>query len=196
MDGGALADAADKWNRNQESEEGETRNSLEDAGDSKRDRAQRRALHDEHSERDADKNRNDHGYDNKSEMVERGAENFVAMFPKKCPSAALEVHAGAPGVISREAAKAWTSGWSRRRNSCGEALATMRPFSSNTMREARSTASRRSWVTKTIVLPRRRASAANSRWISARVTGSGAPKGSSMSNIGGSAASARATPTR
>src|SRR4029077_15327382 len=177
-DGGAFADAADKRNGNQESEEGETRNSLEDAGDAQRDRAQRRALHDEHSERNADKNGNDHGDDDEREGIQRGAENFVAGSRKKCPSAALGVHAEAPGVMSREAAKAWTSGWSRRRNSCGEALATMRPLSSSTMREASSRASRKSWVTKTMVLPRRRARAANSRWSSARVTGSSAPKGS------------------
>ena len=47
-----------------------------------------------------------------------------------------------------------------------------------------------------MVLPRRAASARNSRCNSARVTGSSAPNGSSISRMGGSAASARATPTR
>src|SRR3989441_877402 len=195
-DGGALADAADEGNGNEEAEEGEAGNSLEDAGDAERDSAQSGAVDDEHAEGDANENRNGHGDDDESEMVERGGEDFGAVLGEEGPIAHLGAHAGTPGATISEAVKARTSGWSRRRNSCGEALATMRPPSNSTMREGGSKASRKSCVTKTIVLPRRRASALNSRWSSARVTGSSAPKGSSIRRIGGSAARARATPTR
>src|SRR6266571_3167784 len=195
-DGGALANAADEGNGNEEAEKGEAGNGLEDARDAKRDGAQSGAVDDEHAERDANENRNGHGDDDESEMVERGGKDFGAVLGEEGPTAHLGAHAGTPGATISEAVKARTSGWSRRRNSCGEALATTRPACNSTMREARSRASRKSWVTKTIVLPRRCARALNSRWSSARVTGSSAPKGSSMSRIGGSAARARATPTR
>src|SRR5216683_1720462 len=194
--GGALADAADEGNGNEEAEQGQAGNSLEDAGDAKGDGAQSGAVDDEHAEGDADENRNGHGNDDESEMVERGGEDFGAVLGEEGPIAHLGAHAGTPGATISEAVKARTSAWSRRRNSCGEALATTRPACNSTMREARSKASRKSCVTKTIVLPRRRARALNSRWSSARVTGSSAPKGSSIRRIGGSAARARATPTR
>src|SRR6266478_5509757 len=195
-DGGALADAADEGNGNEEAEKGQAGNSLEDAGDAECDGAQSGAVDDEHAERDADENRNGHGDDDESEVVERGGEDFGAVLGEERPITHLGAHAGTPGATISEAVKARTSGWSRRRNSCGEALATTRPACNSTMREARSRASRKSCVTKTIVLPRRRARAPNSRWSSARVTGSSAPKGSSIRRIGGSAARARATPTR
>src|SRR5712692_9756207 len=195
-DGGALADAADEGDGNQEAEEGETGDSLEDAGDAQRDRAQRGALHNEHAERDANKDGNGHGDNDEHDVIERGADDFGAVIEEERPSGHLRRHAGAPGVKVRDEVKARTSGWSRRRNSWGVALATIRPASSRTIREARSRASRRSWVTNTMVLPRRRARALNSRWSSARVTGSSAPKGSSIRSMGGSAARARATPTR
>src|SRR6266702_2506344 len=195
-DGGALAEAADEGNGNEEAEKGEAGNGLEDAGDAKGDGAQSGAVDDEHAERDANENRNGHGDDDESEMVERGGKDFGAVLGEEGPTAHLGAHAGTPGATISEAVKARTSGWSRRRNSCGEALATTRPACNSTMREARSKASRKSCVTKTIVLPRRCARALNSRWSSARVTGSSAPKGSSIRRIGGSAARARATPTR
>src|SRR5216683_7073650 len=169
---------------------------LADAADAKRDGAQSGAVDDEHAEGDAKENRNSHGNDDESEMVEGGGEDFGAVLGEEGPIAHLRAHAGTPGATISEAVKARTSEWSRRRNSCGEALATMRPPCNSTMREARSRASRKSCVTKTIVLPRRCARALNSRWSSARVTGSSAPKGSSIRRIGGSAARARATPTR
>src|ERR1700682_360169 len=194
--GGALADAAYERDGNQKAEEGEAGDGLEDAGDAQRDGAQSGPLHNEHAERDADENGTDHGDEDEREVIESGAENFSAVIGEERPSGHLGAHARAPGVMPRDEVKARTSGWSRRRNSCGVALATMWPAWSRTMREARSRASRKSWVTKTMVLPRRRARALNSRWSSARVTGSSAPKGSSIRRMGGSAARARATPTR
>src|SRR6266581_4262192 len=165
-DGGALADAADEGNGNEEAEKGQAGNSLEDAGDAKRDGAQSGAVDDEHAEGDANENRNGHGNDDESEMVERGGKDFGAVLGEEGPIAHLGAHAGTPGATISEAVKARTSGWSRRRNSCGEALATTRPACNSTMREARSRASRKSCVTKTIVLPRRcaRALATPTRW--------------------------------
>ena len=57
-------------------------------------------------------------------------------------------------------------------------------------------ASSMSWVTNRIVLAMVSWSRRNSFWSRSRTIGSTAPNGSSMSMIGGSAASARATPTR
>src|SRR4028118_90979 len=63
------------------------------------------------------------------------------------------------------------------------------------MRSPRWKASFMSWVTSTMVVPRRRWIASSSSWALARITASRAPKGSSMSRRAGFAASARAPPT-
>src|SRR6267378_68491 len=114
------------------------------AGRRQRDGAQGGPLHNEHAERDADENGNDHGNEDEREVIEGGAEDFGAVIGEERPSGHLGAHAGAPGDMTRDEVKARTSGWSRRRNSCGVALATMRPAWSRTMREARSRASRKS----------------------------------------------------
>src|SRR6266850_4589743 len=158
-DGGALADAADEWNGNEKPEESKAGDGLEDAGDTEGDGSQSGTLHDEHAKRDADENSDGHGDDYECEVIQRGAEDFATMIQDKGPRA----HARAPGETERDEVKARTSAWSRRRNSCGVALATMRPAWSKTMREASRSASRRSWVTNTMVLPRRRTRALNSR---------------------------------
>src|SRR5258708_5507462 len=142
--GGALANAADEWDGNQEAEEGEAGDGLEHAGDAQRDGAQGGPLHNEHAERDSDENGNDHGDEDEREVIEGGSEDFGAVIGEERPSGHLGAHAGAPGVMTRDEVKARTSGWSRRRNSCGVAMATMRPAWSRTMREARSRASRKS----------------------------------------------------
>src|ERR1035438_10007769 len=162
------------------------------AGDAERDGAQKFPVYQQQAERDADEYRHGHSDDNELEMLEGSGEDFTAVLNKKGPGA----HAHAPGWTAKEAAKARTSGWSICINVCGDPLATMWPVSRRMIREARYKASRRSWVTNTIVLLNRRANALNSRFISVRVTGSRAPKGSSIRSIGGFAASARATPTR
>src|ERR1039458_530241 len=64
------------------------------------------------------------------------------------------------------------------------------------MRVANISASRTSCVTKMAVLPRSRRRARNCFCKSRRVTGSTAPNGSSNNSTDGSAANARATPTR
>src|SRR5216683_2043860 len=104
-DGGALADAADEGNGNEEAEKGQAGNSLEDTGDAKRDGAQSRAVDDEHAERDANENRNGHGNDDESEMVERGGEDFGAVLGEEGPIAQLGAHAGTPGATISEAVR-------------------------------------------------------------------------------------------
>jgi hypothetical protein len=85
---------------------------LENAGDAERDRAQRGALDDKHSEGNADENRDDHRDDNEREVIERGAEDFVAMFGEERPRGHLRAHTEAPGSTLRDEVKARTSGWS------------------------------------------------------------------------------------
>ena len=70
------------------------------------------------------------------------------------------------------------------------------PMSRMAMRSPIFTASSMSWVTNTTVFCTSDCRRRNSSCRRTRVTGSIAPKGSSMSRTGGSAASARATPTR
>src|SRR6266851_1481308 len=108
-DGGAFADAADEWDGNQKAEEGETRDSLKNAGDAQRDSSKRAALHDEHAKRNADENGDHHGNDYEREVVDGGPENFGAVLGKEGPSG-LWIHGRAPGVTAREAVKARTSG--------------------------------------------------------------------------------------
>ncbi len=72
----------------------------------------------------------------------------------------------------------------------------MRPRWRTAIRSARRKASARSCVTSRTAAESDRFHARNSRWIARRAIGSSAPKGSSISTSGGSAASARATPTR
>src|SRR2546430_7631046 len=111
-DSGALSDAADKRNGNQESEERETGDGLEDARGAQRNGAQRGALYDEHAERNADENGDDHGDDHERKVIERGTEDFVAMIHEEGPGG-LRIHAELPGVTLRDDVKARTSGWSR-----------------------------------------------------------------------------------
>ncbi len=70
------------------------------------------------------------------------------------------------------------------------------PVRKTAMRSPRRTASSMSWVTKTMVLFSSFCRRSSSSWSWVRTTGSTAPNGSSISRTGGSAASARATPTR
>ena len=84
-----------------------------------------------------------------------------------------------------------------RRRSSGEAYCSRTPPTlSRAMRSASLMASSRSWVTSTIVLWTRDWRPSSSSCRRPRTTGSTAPKGSSMRRTGGSAARARATPTR
>ncbi|CAM5633260.1 hypothetical protein SALBM135S_05152 [Streptomyces alboniger] len=70
------------------------------------------------------------------------------------------------------------------------------PVRKTAMRSPSRTASSMPCVTKTIVLDNSFWRRRSSSWSWVRTTGSTAPNGSSMSSTGGSAASARATPTR
>ena len=85
----------------------------------------------------------------------------------------------------RRAARPAASSWAR-----------MPPTRSTATWSPSLTASSMSWVTKTMVLPSSACRRRNSSWSWSRTTGSTAENGSSISITGGSAASARATPTR
>src|SRR5229473_970975 len=98
--GGALANAADEWDGNQEAEEGEAGDGLEHAGDAQSDGAQGGPLHNEHAERDSDENGNDHGDEDEREVIEGGSEDFGAVIGEERPSGHLGAHAGVPGVMT------------------------------------------------------------------------------------------------
>src|SRR5271166_5899675 len=191
-DGRALPNSPNKRNRNQEPEQRQARNGLKNPRDSKSQTSQRRPLHDQHPHGHSNRNRRRHRVQHQLHMLQRRTHNFGLMLHKKSP----QPRHLAPPFTPKPAVNASTSGCCNCKNSSGAASPTTRPFSNRMIREASSSASRTSWVTNTMVFCRRRASAPNSRCNSARVTGSSAPNGSSISRIGGSAASARATPTR
>ena len=107
----------------------------------------------------------------------------------------LRVSCFSPAPEPMKLSTNWLAGLARMRS--GESYCTSWAPSSNTAIQSPSlTASSKSWVTHTIVF-------CSSAWMLSssfckrwRVMGSTAPNGSSMSSTGGSAASARATPTR
>src|SRR5438270_116654 len=87
------------------------------------------------------------------------------------------------------------AGWAR--SVPGVATWAMRPpVRMSTTRSPSRSASSMSWVTTTMVLRTSDCTRSSSPWSRSRVIGSRALKGSSMSSTGGSAPSARATPTR
>ena len=87
-----------------------------------------------------------------------------------------------------------SAGWARMLS--GVSFWTRRPSRKIAIRVAIFTASSMSWLTKITVFLSRAWTFMNSSWISSRLIGSIAPNGSSIRRTGGSAASARATPTR
>ena len=100
-----------------------------------------------------------------------------------------------PRSRPRKSATKPLAGWAS--SSCGRASWAIRPPTRSTATWLPSLiASSMSWVTMTIVLPSSPCSRRNSSCSCSRTTGSTALQGSSMSMTGGSAASARATPTR
>jgi hypothetical protein len=93
--------------------------------------------------------------------------------------------------------KSWTNllaGWSSRAS--GVSYCSSCPARMSAMRSASLMASSTSCVTKMTVFFSSRWMRTNSAWSRSRVSGSTAPNGSSIRSSGGSAASARATPTR
>ena len=82
------------------------------------------------------------------------------------------------------------------RISAGVAYCTSLPASITAILSPRWNASSMSWVTRTMVVPKRFWIASRSSCALVRMIGSSAPNGSSISSTLGSAASARATPTR
>ena len=82
-DGGAAADAADEGDGNQESKQRQAGDGLKNAGDAERESAKGRALHDEHAQRDADGDGDEHGDQDQLHMIERGVKNLRAMRDEK-----------------------------------------------------------------------------------------------------------------
>ncbi|KGC52789.1 hypothetical protein DO65_4926 [Burkholderia pseudomallei] len=100
------------------------------------------------------------------------------------------------GRSSPATSRSTTPGCGRPRISAGEPACRMRPASITAIWSPSRSASSMSCVTITTVIPSRRCSATRSSCALPRMIGSSAPNGSSISRIAGSAASARATPTR
>src|SRR5258705_6193907 len=97
-------------------------------------------MNDDHAEGHGNGNRKRHADYDQVQMIRGRSKDFGAMLEEESPG----VHACAPLSGARDAVKARTSGCSMRGNSSGVASATMRPPSSRIIREARSSASRRS----------------------------------------------------
>ena len=99
-----------------------------------------------------------------------------------------------PRSMPRNSATNASRGAARMRS--GVSYCISRPSFIRASRSPMRIASSMSWVTRMMVLRSRRRIARNSLCSRSRTIGSTAPKGSSISITGGSAASARATPTR
>ena len=133
-DGGAAADAADERDGNEKAEEREAGNGLKNVGDAESDgSAKGRALHDEHAERDRDGDGDEHGDQDERRRDQRGARKFRSDARRKmsrdsCGDSRCGLQRSGDGfdfgmldaqkILERAAS------------------ATMRPFSSSTMREA------------------------------------------------------------
>src|SRR2546426_832383 len=183
-EGGPRAEAADERQRDEESEQGEARHRLEHVRKARHGPPPRRSPREQDAQRHSDHDRRTGRDRDQIQVLAYESQDFLRVPGVEFP----EPHAAA--------IKALTSGWSLLRNSSGVPRNASRPCSMSPMRLPSSRPSRTSWVTKTMPLPSRPSSAANSRCSSTRVIGSSAPKGSSSSSSGGSAARARATPTR
>ena len=105
-DGGAASNAADEGNGNKKAEQSEAGNGLQNAGHTEGEGTQGRAVNDKHTKGNADGDGEEHGDENKDQVIESGVQDFGAVVEEEGPSG----HEGAPEETMREAAKAWTSG--------------------------------------------------------------------------------------
>ena len=195
-DGEPVSALAQPRSRQQKSKQREARNCLRDVGAAKdRFREPWPARH-QNSQRHADGDREQHGRAAPARCARASPAEFRRRAARKIAIAFI-----GPSQIRSKVAQL--------RDVCGrDGLARVQKFAaankvpsalrspSEPMRVPSSNASLVSCVTMTMVFLSRCCSARNSRRISTRVSGSSAPNGSSISRIGGSAASARATPTR
>src|SRR5215470_5264524 len=97
-------------------------------------------MHDRHPQRNANRDRYRHGDYDQGQVTGGGFEDLRAVFNEKSPGG----HAAGPSNGFSAAVKARTSGSSIFSNPWGPASATICPFLSRMMRDARRSASRRS----------------------------------------------------
>src|SRR6266446_442253 len=175
---------ADPEHRNQEPEEGETRDGLEDIRDAEHRPAPGRTARHEDTEGQSDQRRESGGNRDEADVLPQEQPHFACVTAVKLE----QPHAASMNLR--------TSGSVLARNSSGVPRNASRPASSSPMRVPSNNPSRTSCVTRTIAFPSVPSRARNSRWSSRRVMGSSAPNGSSRRSSGGSRAKARAMPTR
>src|SRR5882672_11480548 len=183
-EGGDCRPRTDPEDRNQETEQRETRNGLEHVRDAQHRPTPGGPARGEHSqrqsERQGDRRRDRHEADVLAEEQPHFA-RVTRVEVEQLQAASMNLR---------------TTGNALARNSSGVPRNASRPASSSPMRVPSNKPSRTSCVTNTIAFPSVPSSARNSRCSSSRVMGSRAPNGSSSSSSGGSSARARAIPTR
>src|SRR5947199_4820623 len=150
-DGGPRADAADERQRDEESEQREARHRLEHVRHAQNGAPPRRPPREQDAQRHADHDRRTGRDRDQIQMLAYESQDFLRVPGVEFP----EPHAAAM--------KARHSGLSDLRNSSGVPRNASRPCSMSPMRLPSSRPSRTSWVTKTMPLPSRPSSAANSR---------------------------------
>src|SRR5581483_5628368 len=188
---------ADPRRGEQETKEGQAGDGLDDVGGCNHRLVQSRFAGDQNPQWDSGGNGEQGRKTDHPQMFQGKAGDLRPVVSEKTP----EAHARPPGVeLASEVANAstyfLTRGSDDARNSSREWQATRRPCSNSAILDPSSNASCKSWVTKSTVFLSFCCNPRNSRCKSERVSGSSAPKGSSIRRIGGSAAKARATPTR
>src|SRR5208283_693164 len=107
-DRSAFADASNEGNGNQKSKQGQAGNRLQNAGDAKGQGAQSLVIYDEHPQRHADGDGDEHGDQHQSHVIQGRRKNFSTMLDEKVPGG----HAGSPVPNGKQAAKDRTSGCS------------------------------------------------------------------------------------
>src|SRR5690606_33322941 len=191
--------------RIEERQQREARDRLDDARESEHGPAHARALqrqdHERRADREPQRERRGGEHDVLAEVLGQHAPRRFEL-----PAQRVVTRAGsAASRRSRSRRSACRRGMSKSsatpassayaRSSRGEPCAATSPARITTMRSARTRASSMSWVTISVVRPMRPGSRRYSAASASRVIGSSARKGSSISMIAGSAASALATPT-
>src|ERR1700730_10663936 len=185
---------SDPRRRKKKAEQGKAWDGLDDVRAAKHRLAELRNASDQDAEGNSNERGKKCGDACQRHVLQRKIEHLLAI----CHHELQEIHADHLVSAGPENASTYarTSGCCVRENSVAGWSTTRRPSSISAIRSARSRASRRSWVTKMTAFCMRCCSARNSFCISDLVMGSSAPKASSRIRIGGSAARARATPTR
>src|SRR6516225_9254552 len=178
------ADAAQKRQRQQKTEQRQAGHGLDDTGETQQAAPQAGPARQQHSSGNRDRRRHRDRNHDQPQMLEGEGEHFTRE---------KWTHSFFPSRLARNARDSWVA---PERNSPGVATRSTVPFLIRTIREASISASRTSCVTNSAALWKWARNSRKCRCSSKRVIGSSAPNGSSNSSRGGSAASARAIPTR